>query len=265
MYNYKYFVLIKYARNKDIPSDVIVDPFPGSIRKIVEAAKGIYSLWYGNDWHEREVKRVTNIPYHSSYNDTAEAELWLVVGSPTRGLILVTTDPNTKDFFSRDDAYTSGIYVIDLRADRVVWFIFWKLDAIGRERVIEIRAPRYKRKRERPTEDIHINLTEEIRSRVIIHSKSRTRISFRFIFDETEKYELSDRGVDRIGEVFKWIFKETQRLYGNRAVHTIEMMWSKDSVYVEKLPKVLFKEVIEKLSKIAREELRPRNIYKRLL
>lgn len=258
MYNYKYFVLLKYARSRDIPLDIVVDPFPTSIREIVEAAKNFYSLWYGNDWHEREVKRVTGIPYHSSYENVEDAELWLVVGSPTRGLILVTTDPNTKDFFGREGVYTSGIYIIDLRGNRLVWFTFWKLEAIGREKVIEVRAPRRKKIREKPTEYMYIDLDRGIKSKVIIYDKSRTRVSFTYMFDEDEKHELSDRGFDRIKDVIEWIFKKTEQMYGNKAVHTVEIVWNELSVYIEKLPKPLFNEVIEKLKKIAIEELKPR-------
>ncbi len=269
MKKYKFFVSIKHARSRYPPADIAVDPFPQSKFEVADAAKDFYSLWFGKDWDTREVIRFTDFPYESSYYLTGyypgeaknDAELWLVVGSPTKGMILLTTDPNTKTFLSQNSSYTSAIFVIDLIGREMIWFTFWRKEALEHQnRLVEVRTPRYRRVY-RPVEIKDVDVGNGIKGLIIVDRRSRTRISFTFKFDRDERHKLSEEGIKKLEKLVKWIFDETIRIYGEEAAYTLEIGYSPISIHINKLPKILYDQVIKHLKKIATEELVPRGFF----
>ena len=257
MSKYKFYVPYEDARRVDIPKDVAVEPFPNSLKELVEATKDFYSLWYGLDWDRREVVRIGRIPYESSYEygrEEKDMEVWLVVGSPTRGLIFVEVNPKTGNFMQWSD-FTQPCYVFDFIDMRACWFLLWKKEAL--ESMIAlwgIRTPRYKLRRKKK-EVIYVESRDGIKHRVEIFRKTRHRISFSFDFEGEEGlYRLSKKGIEELEKLAKWIFKEIEKRHGNNWLPFTEVGCG-NYFYVKGLPKDLFDEVLEKLRDIARREL----------
>jgi len=260
MTKYKFYVPYEDARRVDIPKDVAVEPYPSSLKELIEATKDFYSLWYGLDWDRREVIRLGRIPYASSYEygrEEKDMEVWLVVGSPTRGLIFVRIDPEGLRFM-QTSGYSHPCYVFDLIYPRACWFLLWKKKALRSMTVLRrIRSPRDKPKRKERV--IYVESRKGIKHMVKIIRKTRHRISFSFDFEgEKGLYRLSKDGEEELGKLADWIFKEIEKRHGNSWLPLTRIYWGFLSFYVEGLPKDLFDEVLEKLRDIARRGLQKR-------
>jgi len=258
MRKYRFYVPYENARRINLPSDVAIDPFPSTLRELVEAVKAFYSLWYDLDWHKRDVVRLGSMPYQSSYHleyAKKDMEIWLVVGSPTRGLILVGVNPETKSFL-QTNAFTYPCYIFDISNARGCWFLAWKKNELEKTGVLkEIRAPRH-RYRKGKREVIYVESREGIKHRVVIERKTRYRIDFTFYFeDENGLYKLSKKGVKELEDIANWIFREVERKHGKSWLPPITMTMGSTLFHITALPKDLFEQTIERLRDLTRREL----------
>jgi len=75
-------------------SILVIEPYKEVIKEkpriLAKAVADAYAYFYDTDWHRRLLLRICKIPFKSSYEtDQWDMNVWLVVGSPTRGLILI--------------------------------------------------------------------------------------------------------------------------------------------------------------------------------